>query len=132
MVLTNTSNYMVRLIEGTEMGSTWRYYFWKLLEWGYFPDWLIRTKIRSSLTQLVSGSYMPWHHHFFPPPSFTRLPPVRPFLVPHFCTDWLSRLGLGNQVGSTTDHLQLLPTQHTKRSKYDEGRADRGTREYEH
>ena len=61
MVLTNTSNYMVRLIEGTEMGSTWRYYFWKLLEWGYFPDWLIRMKIRSSLTQLVSGSYMPWH-----------------------------------------------------------------------
>ena len=23
----------------------------------------------------------------------------------HFCTDWLSRLGLGNQVGSTAHHL---------------------------
>ena len=29
--------------------------------------------------------------------------------------------GLGNQVGSTSD--KLLPTQHTERSKYDEGRA---------
>ena len=28
-------------------------------------------------------------------------------------------------MGSTTDHLLLLPTQHTERSKYDEGRADR-------
>ena len=27
------------------------------------------------------------------------------FLGPHSCTDLLSRLGLGNQVGSTTDHL---------------------------
>ena len=33
--------------------------------------------------------------------------------------------GLGNQVGSTIGHLQLLPTQHTKRSKYVECRADR-------
>ena len=26
-------------------------------------------------------------------------------LAPHFRTDWLSKLGLGNQVGSTTNHL---------------------------
>ena len=26
-------------------------------------------------------------------------------LATHFCTDWLSQLGLGNQVGWTTDHL---------------------------
>ena len=47
------------------------------------------------------------------------------FLSPHFCTDWLSRLGIGNQVGSTTDHLKLLPKQHTERLKYNEGRAHR-------
>ena len=34
-------------------------------------------------------------------------------------------MGLGNQVGSTTDHLSLLPTQHTERTKYNEGRTDR-------
>ena len=33
-------------------------------------------------------------------------------------------MGLGNQVGSTIDHLQLLPPQHTERSNNDEGRAD--------
>ena len=55
----------------------------------------------------------------------TRFPPVRPFLASHFRTDWLSLLGLGNQVGSTTDHLLLLPIQLTERSKYVEGRADR-------
>ena len=27
------------------------------------------------------------------------------FLASHFRTDWLSRLELGDQVGSTTDHL---------------------------
>ena len=27
------------------------------------------------------------------------------FLASHFHIDWLSRLGLGNQVGSTTDHF---------------------------
>ena len=27
------------------------------------------------------------------------------FLAPHFHTVWLSRLGIGNQVGSITDHL---------------------------
>lgn len=36
------------------MGSTWRYYFWKFLEWGYFPDWLVRRKIRSGLAQLLT------------------------------------------------------------------------------
>ena len=44
-------------------------------------------------------------HRFFPTYLTTRFPPVRPFLPSHFCTDWLSWLGLGNQVGSTTDHL---------------------------
>ena len=33
-------------------------------------------------------------------------------------------MGFGNQVGSTNDHLQLLPTKHTEWSKYDEGRAE--------
>ena len=41
------------------------------------------------------------------------------FLASHLGTDWLSWLGLGNQVGSTTDHPELLPTQHTKKSKND-------------
>ena len=56
---------------------------------------------------------------------FHPLSSCQTFLTSHFRTDWLSRLGLGNQVDSTTDHLLLLPTQHTERSKYDEGRADR-------
>ena len=50
-------------------------------------------------------------------PLLTRFPPVRPFLAPHLRTDWLSQLELGNLVGATTDHLKLLPTQHTERSK---------------
>ena len=61
---------------------------------------------------------------FFHFPS-TPLSSCQFFLSSHFCTNWLSRLGLGEQLGSTTDHLQLLLTQHTKRSKYDEGRVDR-------
>ena len=42
----------------------------------------------------------------------TRFPPVRPFLASHFHTDWLSWLGLGNQEGSTNDHLanRYLPS----------------------
>ena len=32
-------------------------------------------------------------------------------------------MGLGNQASSTTDHLYLLPTHHSERSKYNEGRA---------
>ena len=39
------------------------------------------------------------------------------FLASKFHTDWLSQHGLGNQVGSTTDHLELFPTHPTKRSK---------------
>ena len=31
--------------------------------------------------------------------------PLSPYLASHFRTNWLSRLGLVNQVGSTTDHL---------------------------
>ena len=60
---------------------------------------------------------------FFPPPLYS-LSWCQTFLAPHFRTDWLTRLGLGNQAGSTTDHLKLLTTQHTKRSKYEKGRAD--------
>ena len=51
---------------------------------------------------------------FFPS---TSLPPAFPwqiFLASHFCSNWLSRLGFGNLVGSTNDHLQLLPTKHTE------------------
>ena len=35
----------------------------------------------------------------------TRFPPARLILPLFICTDWLSGLGLGNQLGSTTDHL---------------------------
>ena len=31
--------------------------------------------------------------------------PCKIFLASHFCTDWLSRLGLGHQAGSATDQL---------------------------
>ena len=41
---------------------------------------------------------------FFPLLFSTRFPLSVPSCL-HFRTDWLSRLGLGNQVGSTTDHL---------------------------
>ena len=53
---------------------------------------------------------------------YNPLSPATSFLASHFLTDWLSRLGLGNQVGSIANHLLLLPTQDTKRSKLDEGR----------
>ena len=59
----------------------------------------------------------------------TSLPPtllLPDLLASHFRTDWLSWLGLGNQVGSIVYHLELLPTQHNKRLKYNEGEADRG------
>ena len=36
--------------------------------------------------------------------------PCRIILASHFRTGWLSLVGFGNQVGLTTDHLQLLPT----------------------
>ena len=36
-------------------------------------------------------------------------------------------MGLGNQVGSTTDHLKLLSTQHVKISKYEQSRTDRSS-----
>ena len=41
---------------------------------------------------------------FFSTSIYTSFPPVRPFL-PLIFADWLSQLGLGNQLGSTTDHL---------------------------
>ena len=56
--------------------------------------------------------------------------PYSAFLLPdllasHFCTDWLSCLGLCNQLGSITDHPLFSPTLHAEKSKYNEGRADR-------
>ena len=57
---------------------------------------------------------------FFSLPYYS-LSPARSFMP----LIGLSLVGLGNQTGSTTDHLYLLPTKHTERFKYDEGRADR-------
>ena len=42
---------------------------------------------------------------FFVTTSLLPAFPCQIFLGSHFRTDWLSRLGLGNQVGSTTDHF---------------------------
>ena len=67
----------------------------------------------------LSKAFLLLHFHL------TRFSPARSFLASHFCTDWLSRVGLGYQVGSTTNHLLLLPTRHTDRLKYDAGRIDR-------
>ena len=67
----------------------------------------------------LTSQWIFFHFPFYP------LSSCQTILASHFRTDWLSRLGLGKQVSSSTDHLQLLPTQQTKRWKYDEGRADR-------
>ena len=42
--------------------------------------------------------------HFFNFP-FYPLSSCQDILASHFRANWLSQLGLGNQVGSTTDHL---------------------------
>ena len=41
----------------------------------------------------------------FSPLPYYPLSFCQTFLSPHFRTDWLSPLGIGNQVGSTTDLL---------------------------
>ena len=41
------------------------------------------------------------HFHFPIYPLYS----CQTFLASHFHTNWLSQLGLGNQVGSTTNHL---------------------------
>ena len=50
----------------------------------------------------VSGRCAP---KFFPHFPFYQLSSSQTFLAFHFCTDWLSRMGLGNQVGSTNGHF---------------------------
>ena len=42
-------------------------------------------------------------------------------------TDWLSQLGLGNQVGSSADHLELLPTPNTDKVAQDEQNGSKTT-----
>ena len=42
---------------------------------------------------------------FFSTSPFSTRFPLSDLSCLHFCTDWLSRLGPSNQVGSTTDHL---------------------------
>ena len=49
------------------------------------------------------------------------------FLASHFFTDCLSGLGLGNQLGSISDHLYLLPKKidrYNYKIEKDEGTAD--------
>ena len=43
--------------------------------------------------------------YFFVSTSLLPAFPCQIFLGSHFRTDWLSHLGHGNQVGSTTDHF---------------------------
>ena len=61
--------------------------------------------------QVCGMTFLFFHFPFYPLSSF------RPFL-PSFHTDWISRLGLGNQVGSNTDHLSncYLPSTPKDRS----------------
>ena len=44
---------------------------------------------------LIQSVMLPWQPDFL----------LQDLLASHFRTDWLSWLGLGNQVGSTTDHI---------------------------
>ena len=52
-------------------------------------------------SSLLSQTVLPIFFHFPFLPAF----PLSDLSCLHFRTNWLSRLGLGNQVGSTTDHL---------------------------
>ena len=61
--------------------------------------WLFVTQSSSSGFLGPSGQVVFFHFPFY------SLSSCQTFLVSHFHTDWHSRLGLGNQVGSTTDHL---------------------------
>ena len=56
--------------------------------------WVIWVEKSDNLSELFF--LFPLLPAFFLPPDF---------LASHFCTDWLSCLGLGNLVGSTTDQL---------------------------
>ena len=58
---------------------------------------LVRQKDIESLLGLLYFSFAPL--------PYNPLSPTRYFLASHFRTDWFSQLGLGNPVGSTTDHL---------------------------
>ena len=60
--------------------------------------WNRNLGLKNSCNFLYSSNF------FFPLPFSTRFP-LSNLSCLHFRTDWLSRLGLGNQVGSTTDHL---------------------------
>ena len=53
-----------------------------------------------------------WTHPCFFHFPFHPLSSCQTFLASHICTDWLSWLGLGDQVGSTNDHLanRYLPS----------------------
>ena len=64
----------------------------------------------SSIAKIVEPRFGVVYFHFF----FYPLSPCLTFLASYFCTDWLSRLGLGNQVVSTTDHLDNCHLPSTK------------------
>ena len=82
-------------------------------QWNVFT-WLFTV----SLVGLISGYLLV---HFFPLP-FSTCFPLSDLSCLHFFTDWLSRLGLGNNVGSTTDHLAncYLPSTPKDRSRMKE------------
>ena len=85
--------------------------------WGLY-DWATRrwaNYLQRHLTIKPSISPSP---SFYWPPSSCQI-----FCASHFRTNWLSWLGLRNQVGSTTDQLKLFPTQHIKRFNFVEGIA---------
>ena len=69
-------------------------------------DWLKDpTALLVSLSLLnlpIPDSFTSW---FFLSTSLLSAFPCQIFLAFHFCTNWLSQLWLGNQVGSTSDHL---------------------------
>ena len=63
---------------------------------------------------------------------FYPLSSCQTFLASHFRIDWLSRLGLGKQVGSTTDHLAnwYLPSTPKERSTMSAGQVSALVRPY--
>ena len=63
---------------------------------------MLRESKLGKLAQQAYGLLRPFTFFHFP---FYPLSSCQTFLPSHFCTDWLSRLGLGNQVGLTTDHF---------------------------
>ena len=95
------------------VASGWSLFFFLLLFWlqlvwlNGMTRWKTGSITRRS-SKRNTGLYMAFSLliccHFFPLP-FSTCFPLSDLSCLHFCTDWLSRLGLGNQVGSTTDHL---------------------------